>query len=109
MKPARVARIRISDYLDRGQVGIHSSQTGDTIKTLETDYAKYYVKKEADDNRDYVENQIQKSATQVKPTMTVDASPTSPETKKPPKNRRLGDGAGEEGRTPDLMLGKHTL
>lgn len=29
--------------------------------------------------------------------------------KKPPKNRRLKSGAGEEGRTPDLMLGKHTL
>ena len=35
--------------------------------------------------------------------------PTPPKKKKPPKNRRLRDGAGEEGRTPDLMLGKHTL
>ena len=30
-----------------------------------------------------------------------------PEIKKPPKNRGLKIGAGEEGRTPDLMLGKH--
>jgi DNA-binding transcriptional LysR family regulator len=30
-------------------------------------------------------------------------------TKKPSISRGLKDGAGEEGRTPDLMLGKHTL
>ena len=87
--------------------GFISSQTGDSIKTLETDYAKYI--KEADDNRDFVENQIQKSATQVKPTVEVDSSPTLPEKKKPLRNQGLRDGAGEEGRTPDLMLGKHTL
>ena len=29
--------------------------------------------------------------------------------KKPSKHRGLQNGAGEEGRTPDLMLGKHTL
>jgi len=33
---------------------------------------------------------------------------TPSETKKPPENRGLKDGAGEEGRTPDLMLGKHS-
>jgi integrase len=87
--------------------GFISSQTGDSIKTLETDYARYI--KEADDNRDFVENQIQKSATQVKPASDVDDSPTPPETKKPPENQGLKSGAGEEGRTPDLMLGKHTL
>ena len=38
--------------------GFISSQTGDSIKTLETDYAKYI--KEADDKRDFVESQIQK-------------------------------------------------
>lgn len=53
--------------------GFISSQTGDSIKTLERDYAKYI--KEADDNRDFVENQIQKSATQVKRTETIDYSP----------------------------------
>ena len=31
------------------------------------------------------------------------------ENKKPRKIRGLRTGAGEEGRTPDLMLGKHTL
>jgi hypothetical protein len=31
------------------------------------------------------------------------------EMKKPSKHRGLIYGAGEEGRTPDLMLGKHTL
>ncbi len=87
--------------------GFLSSQTGDSIKTLETDYAKYI--KEADDNRDFVENQIQKSATQVKPSSTADHSPTPLETKKPLISQGLKYGAGEEGRTPDLMLGKHTL
>ena len=87
--------------------GFISSQTGDSIKTLETDYAKYI--KEADDNRDFVEKQIQKSATLVKPAIEVEYSPTLPEKKKPLENQRLKDGAGEEGRTPDLMLGKHTL
>ena len=29
--------------------------------------------------------------------------------KKPLVSQGLEDGAGEEGRTPDLMLGKHTL
>jgi hypothetical protein len=36
-------------------------------------------------------------------------SPTPPEIKKPLEHQRLKVGAGEEGRTPDLMLGKHTL
>src|SRR6266481_705109 len=87
--------------------GFISSQTGDSIKTLEKDYAKYI--KEADDNRDFVEDQIQKSATLVKPTNDVDHSPTPPEIKKPLISQGLKNGAGEEGRTPDLMLGKHTL
>jgi hypothetical protein len=87
--------------------GFISSQTGDSIKTLERDYAKYI--KEADNNRDFVEEQIQKSATQVKPAIEVNQSPTPPEKKKPLENQRLKAGAGEEGRTPDLMLGKHTL
>ena len=87
--------------------GFISSQTGDSIKTLESDYAKYI--READNNRDFVENQIQKSATQVKPASELDPSPTPPEKKKPPRNQGLKTGAGEEGRTPDLMLGKHTL
>jgi len=87
--------------------GFISQQTGDSIKTLETDYAKYI--READSRRDFVEEQIRKSATRVKPTNYNDYSPTPLEKKKPPRNRRLKDGAGEEGRTPDLMLGKHTL
>jgi integrase len=41
--------------------GFISSQTGDSIKTLENDYARYI--KEADSGRDFVEEQIQKSAT----------------------------------------------
>ena len=87
--------------------GFISQQTGDSIKTLEADYAKYI--EEADSRRDFVEEQIQKSETQAKPRSDVDVSPTPPEIKKPPKNRGLKIGAGEEGRTPDLMLGKHTL
>ena len=41
--------------------GFISSQTGDSIKTLEADYAKYIP--EADSSRDFVEAEIQKRAT----------------------------------------------
>jgi hypothetical protein len=40
--------------------GFISSQTGDSIKTLEKDYGKYI--EEADNNRNFVDEQIQKSA-----------------------------------------------
>jgi hypothetical protein len=49
-------------------------------------------------------NRDQKNATS-----EVDYSHWLAEMKKPLKNQRLQSGAGEEGRTPDLMLGKHTL
>jgi integrase len=87
--------------------GFISQQTGDSIKTLETDYARYI--RDADLRRDFVEEQIQKSATQVKPSIDTDHSPTPPEMKKPLVSQGLKDGAGDRGRTDDLMLGKHTL
>ena len=40
--------------------------------------------------------------------LTVNASAYLP-TKKPLINQGLKDGAGDRGRTDDLMLGKHTL
>jgi hypothetical protein len=64
--------------------GFISSQTGDSIKTLETDYAKYI--KEADDNRDFVEERIQKSGTRVKPTDTGDPPPPRQKRKAPEKS-----------------------
>jgi hypothetical protein len=60
-------------------------------------------------NQDFVENQIEKGATQVKPVEDVASFPPPTEIKKPSKDQGLFNGAGEEGRTPDLMLGKHTL
>ena len=63
-----------------------------SIKTWEKDYAKYI--KEADDNRDFVESENQKSATLVKPAADVSNSPTPPEKKKPPRNRRLKSWSG---------------
>jgi integrase len=87
--------------------GFISKQTGDSIKTLETDYAKYLPT--ADTARDFVEQQIQKSATHVQSPYPNASAADQAKRKKPPKNRGLKDGAGEEGRTPDLMLGKHTL
>jgi hypothetical protein len=65
--------------------------------------------KRPNDNRDFVEQQIEKSATQVKPSEDAAVSPAPSKMKKPSKNQGLSHGAGEEGRTPDLMLGKHTL
>ena len=94
-------------YLIGAKSGVISSQTGDSIKTAKTDYAKYIS--EADSGRDFVELPIKKSATQVKPTNLADSSPARPQTKSPRNIEGLKDGAGEEGRTPDLMLGKHTL
>jgi hypothetical protein len=87
--------------------GFISKQTGATIKTLEADYAKYI--EEADTKRQFLEAEIMKSETLAKPSVDAADSPTPPEIKKPPKNRGLKNGAGEEGRTPDLMLGKHSL
>jgi integrase len=87
--------------------GFLSKQTGDSTKTLEANYAKYLAG--ADSTRDFVEDQIRKSGTHPKPASDVDHSPAPPETKKPSISQGLKDGAGEEGRTPDLMLGKHTL
>jgi integrase len=87
-----------------------SAQTGDSIKTLEARYAKYIP--DADTGRELVEENILKSETEVKPLDKIGTaadSPAPPEIKKPLENQGLKDGAGEEGRTPDLMLGKHTL
>ena len=50
-------------YSIGARAGFISSQSGDSIETLETDYAMYI--KEADDNRDFVEKQIERSATLV--------------------------------------------
>ena len=86
--------------------GFISKQTGDSIKTLEADYAKYI--EEADTKREFVEAEIKKSETLAKPSVDVADSPTPSEIKKPLISQGLEDGAGEEGRTPDLMLGKHS-
>jgi hypothetical protein len=40
---------------------------------------------------------------------SIDPACSFSEKKKPRSGPGLQDGAGEEGRTPDLMLGKHTL
>ena len=91
------------------KIAFVSAQTGDTIKTLESHYAKYIP--DADTGREAVEKLIA-SETEVKPEAPQagsEDSPTPPEKKKPPRNQGLKSGAGEEGRTPDLMLGKHTL
>jgi hypothetical protein len=62
--------------------------------------------------RELIEENILQSETLVQPAVSKKrsgASPTPVKMKKPLENQRLEDGAGEEGRTPDLMLGKHTL
>ena len=87
-----------------------SAQTGDSIKTLEAHYAKYLP--QADSGRDLIEQIIAQTETQPKPSTPHAAGPrpfVDPEIKKALVSQGLEDGAGEEGRTPDLMLGKHTL
>ena len=87
-----------------------SAQTGDSIRTLEKYYAKYIP--EADSGREFVERIILKSETWVKPEAReklVANANTPVERKKPLFYQGLKDGAGDRGRTDDLMLGKHTL
>jgi hypothetical protein len=87
-----------------------SAQTGDSIKTLETHYYAKYIP-DADNGRELVEEKILKSETEVKPLAGMGPllAPLPAGNKKPLISQGLKDGAGEEGRTPDLMLGKHTL
>ncbi len=59
---------------------------------------------EPDERRDFG----QASGAQIKPASEMDRSPHQAQ-KKPWISQGLKTGAGEEGRTPDLMLGKHTL
>jgi integrase len=101
----------ISFMLSSGHRTIYvSKQTGDSIKTLEENYARYLP--EVDTGHDAIEAGIKKSADKVRSGISAKISEifaSEQEIKKPSKNRRLSNGAGEEGRTPDLMLGKHTL
>ena len=87
-----------------------SSQTGDTIRTLEKYYAKYLP--QADSGRGLVEETILKSETKVEPEprekLAVNDDKTA-QIGKPLISQGLRSGAGDRGRTDDLMLGKHTL
>ena len=83
-----------------------SAQTGDKEATLRKHYAKYLA--EIDPQRDWIESQIRQSAKSEKSGFRRDQNLTQ-KMKKPSISRGLKSGAGEEGRTPDLMLGKHTL
>jgi integrase len=90
-----------------------SAQTGDSEETLKKHYAKYI--EGIDPQREWIENQIRESAKSEKSAQKGEKSgsaavgTSTPKMKKPSKNQGLSRGAGEEGRTPDLMLGKHTL
>jgi len=87
-----------------------SAQTGDSEKTLKGYYAKYLP--DVDDRRDLIEASIVRSQNKVKTQVSAKLAklfPALTEKKKPLKNQWLKSGAGEECRTPDLMLGKHTL
>ncbi len=60
---------------------------------------------EPDERRDFG----QASGAQIKPASEMIAPLLTRDQKKPLISQGLKTGAGEEGRTPDLMLGKHTL
>jgi hypothetical protein len=81
-----------------------------SLRAQETNYARYLP--EVDTGHDVIEAAIRESAQKVRSGILAKISEvfaSEQEIKKPSKNRRLSNGAGEEGRTPDLMLGKHTL
>jgi hypothetical protein len=77
----------------------------------EKHYAKYIA--ELHPQRTWIETQIRKNvkkaARKGEKFKTGAARSQASKTKKPSTNQGLSYGAGEEGRTPDLMLGKHTL
>ena len=75
------AQLRELSLFNRSSPGFISKQTGDSIKTLEADYAKYLAG--ADTTRDFVEDQIRKSGTQPKPAFDVEHFPTPVEKKSP--------------------------
>ena len=87
-----------------------SAQTGDKEATLRKHYARYIH--EIDPQREWIERAIRKSEKfpqkSEKSGFGRDRNLTQ-KIKKPLTNQGLKSGAGEEGRTPDLMLGKHTL
>ena len=87
-----------------------SAQTGDREETLKKQYAKYL--EGIDPQRNWIESQIrksEKSAQKREKSRSAAKATVTRKMKKPSKNQGLFHGAGEEGRTPDLMLGKHTL
>ena len=100
------------------KIGMNPEQVGTSYKMIKEHYQKY-IPNPQDWNA--VERMIgqdqrrQRGHLQGQPvTFTVTQSDKRKrgrlrEKKKPPINRGLRNGAGEEGRTPDLMLGKHTL
>jgi integrase len=87
-----------------------SAQTGDSEETLRKHYAKYI--ESIDPQRDWIERQIRKSekfSKKGEKSSFARSESESQKLKKPSISQGLKAGAGEEGRTPDLMLGKHTL
>lgn len=87
-----------------------SSRAGDSEKTPRAHYAKYI--EDVDNSRTLIEASIIASENEVKTLITYklqELLAEGQEIKKPSISQGLKDGAGEEGRTPDLMLGKHTL
>ena len=89
--------------------GFISEQTGDSEKTLRAYYAKYL--EETDIRRDLVQASVRGSVERVRNQLNKHLSEIfrgQSKMKKPLENQRLQDGAGEEGRTPDLMLGNYS-
>ena len=90
-----------------------SAQTGDKEATLRKHYTRYL--EEIDPDRNWIEAAIRQSEKSEKFSEKSEKSSfeqvrnSSRKMKKPSISQGLKSGAGEEGRTPDLMLGKHTL
>ena len=87
-----------------------SAQTGDREETLKKHYAKYL--EGMDPQRDWIESTIRKSEKSARKSekSTKRGKQTGEQKlKKPLTSQGLKGGAGDRGRTDDLMLGKHTL
>jgi hypothetical protein len=87
-----------------------SAQTGDKEATLRKHYTRYL--EEIDPDRNWIEAAIRQSEKSEKFREKSEKSgfgrdgSRSPKMKKPLIPQGLKSGAGEEGRTPDLMLGE---
>ena len=95
------SRLRELPIIDRRKTPSTSSRRRPA--TVKGRYARYIDR--IDPQRDWIEKNVKNRVS----SDTFDAESNTPKTQKPLVSQGLEFGAGDRGRTDDLMLGKHTL